>query len=70
MSDHPLVAIPVLEASGYSPMRWVVRPKHCLGTGGWYPYAWQMIQVTANSEREALRKAAPIAAKQRLGIKP
>jgi len=51
-------------------MKWAVRPKHCLGTGGWYPYAWQVIILTAKSEREALRKAAPLAAKQRMGIKP
>jgi len=68
MSDHPLVAEPLgfLE----SVRRWAVPPKHCHGTHGWYPYAWSVIRVEAWDAEEAVRVATPIAAKQRMGVKP
>lgn len=46
-----------LEAEQLRGRRWVVRPEGQLGTCGWYPYAWTIEYVNANSATEALRKA-------------
>lgn len=54
---HSLGGHMKLEAEQLRDNRWVVRPEGQLGTCGWYPYAWTIEYVNANSASEALRKA-------------
>lgn len=47
---------------------WVVRPKGALGTMGWHPFTWSAVFVRAFTEEGAIKRAAPMFAKQRMGL--
>jgi len=51
---------PNMSATHLRTGKWAVRPAGQLGTCGWYPKPWTVVYVSASSEAEALRKAAPL----------